>query len=661
MRRAFEAVAAVLRGLAALRPTLLLLDDLHNAGLATVEFLHFLARHSGRSRLLVLATLRPEEGGDALAALADVANRWRWARCPPTRFTGWPTTPAGPNRPDILRRTGGHTLFVVATLQALLAGEPGVPESLQAVVLARIGRMGSAVEDVLRAGAVRRRRPGGGGRDAGRSAVRRRAAVRAGGPAPAGRAAASTSSPTTSSRRPLRHDAGAGPDRVPPGRRGPVDPPARGGARHAAAAADWPRAARVPAGRGAGAGALRGRRRRGAARAGPDAAEQAGEAELLCRSFLVRGRARQVLGAFRSALEDYRSGLVTARQAGDRRHEMLVLRELGGHALCGRRARWRVRRLAVAGLAIAQSLGDRATEAALLGRLRCCEQPAALRRGAGLAARGGRRPGSPLRRALAHGLDALKNAYAYLGELAAARGAVDELEPLLRRSGTWSLEWAVFEAAIPASPRRGRQGGAPDRRGRGDRPPRRGDRPRLVVPGPPGLGRPAAGTARRRCSTGGSRWRGAPVRRPGSARRRPRSSPAPCWRGDAAGPRPRSCARPRRRRCGGRGGVPAALPSAARRGHRGPGRARGADRLLGGSETQPGGAWLLGADVYVCVARARQQRAIRGGPRRARARCGRAAPECDPGAGHGGARRRPVGRHWATEAPSRPRAGPRTR
>ena len=75
VRRAFEAVTAVLRGLATDRPTLLLLDDLHQAGLATVELLHYLARHAAPARLLVLATLRTDEGADALDVLADVAQR----------------------------------------------------------------------------------------------------------------------------------------------------------------------------------------------------------------------------------------------------------------------------------------------------------------------------------------------------------------------------------------------------------------------------------------------------------------------------------------------------------------------------------------------------------------------------------------------------------
>ena len=93
VRRAFEAVTAVLRGLATDRPTLLLLDDLHQAG-----------------------------QGDLAAA--------------------------------ILRRTRGHPLFVVETLRGLAAGETGPPETLQAAVLARLRRVGRDAEEVLRAGAV---------------------------------------------------------------------------------------------------------------------------------------------------------------------------------------------------------------------------------------------------------------------------------------------------------------------------------------------------------------------------------------------------------------------------------------------------------------------------------------------------------------------------
>ncbi|MCX6464188.1 MAG: AAA family ATPase, partial [Pseudonocardiales bacterium] len=154
-RRTADAVRGLLRALAATRPVLLLLDDLHNAGIATVELLHYLAARPGGDRLLVLATVRAEEGAAAVAALADVAT----------------TVPVGPLAPDavallaaragvprhaedVLRRTRGHTLFVVESLRGLAAGAPGVPGSLQAAVLARVHRLGPGVERVLRAAAV---------------------------------------------------------------------------------------------------------------------------------------------------------------------------------------------------------------------------------------------------------------------------------------------------------------------------------------------------------------------------------------------------------------------------------------------------------------------------------------------------------------------------
>ena len=86
--------------------------------------------------------------------------------------------------------------------------------------------------------------------------------------------------------------------------------------------------------------------------------------------------------------------------------------------------------------------------------------------------------------------------------------------------------------------------------------------------------------------------------------------------GDVDGAAASAARRPRHRRSGGCGGLPAALPRPAGRGHRGSGRARGGRALLDGIETPPGGAFLLGADAYLCVARARLQS---GDPSRARA------------------------------------------
>ena len=155
LRRAYDAVTHVLRGLAADRPTLLVLDDLHNAGLATVQLLHYLARRLAGSRLLVLATIRAEEGGPALDALAEVTERIDLGPLPAAAVSRL-AADAGQHElaETIMRRTRGHTLFVVETLRALAAGDRGAPESLQQVVLARLRRVGPATEELLRAGAV---------------------------------------------------------------------------------------------------------------------------------------------------------------------------------------------------------------------------------------------------------------------------------------------------------------------------------------------------------------------------------------------------------------------------------------------------------------------------------------------------------------------------
>ncbi len=59
-RRAFEAVTALLGGLAERDPVLLVVDDLQYAGQSTVELLHFLGRHVTGARLLTVVTVRAE-------------------------------------------------------------------------------------------------------------------------------------------------------------------------------------------------------------------------------------------------------------------------------------------------------------------------------------------------------------------------------------------------------------------------------------------------------------------------------------------------------------------------------------------------------------------------------------------------------------------------
>ena len=141
----------------------------------------------------------------------------------------------------------------------------------------------------------------------------------------------------------------------------------------------------------------------------------------------------EATGAHAAALADLTQGADGARAAGDRRLEMLALRELGGDVPVSRGLpiSYYVANLE-SGLRIAESLGDRASEAqhALPAR-RHRGQPAAPRRGARLTACGRVAAGRAAAddQALAAGLDGLKIAYLSLGDTRALADVLAELEP----------------------------------------------------------------------------------------------------------------------------------------------------------------------------------------------------------------------------------------
>jgi hypothetical protein len=154
-RRAFEAVTAFLRGLAARSPVLLVVDDLQYAGQSTVELLHYLGRHVPGSRLLTVATVRAENDAELGAALAPVARRVEVGPLGPEAVRQLASAAGQGGLADtILRRTGGHTFFVVESLRALAGGDEGLPESLVSAVQARVRRTGPAAETLLRVAAV---------------------------------------------------------------------------------------------------------------------------------------------------------------------------------------------------------------------------------------------------------------------------------------------------------------------------------------------------------------------------------------------------------------------------------------------------------------------------------------------------------------------------
>ncbi|MDQ6873932.1 MAG: AAA family ATPase [Actinomycetota bacterium] len=458
-RRAYDAVMIFLRRLSAQQPVLLLIDDLHHAGLAVTGLLHYLSRHAGNSRLMVLTTVRTEEGAEALAALADVARRLELSALPAQAVTQLAAAAGHADRAEaILRRTGGHPLYVVETLRGLDAGEADLPETLQELVVARVRRAGPEAERVLRAAAL-----------LGSSfepalvahlldvppaeAVRRcEELLQARLVIVAGRAyefahdlvrevlETTTPAPTRLAYHQRAADLLTG------------QPEAM--AAHAAAMGDWRRAAR-----GWLRAAEHAMRRFAVADAqrlldqAIDAGGQADDLEVVGRARLLRGHAGETLARYADAVSDYELAAGLARDGGDLRLQMRALRGLGGDAAIaiGQPPEQCLLRLE-AGLQLAESLGDRRMQADLLARMAVLltnhlRFAAAVEVGARAVAVA-RTAGDEL--ALAKALDGAKTGYAYLGEVAELEPILAELEPLLRRQGDlWRLQWTLFESSFP--------------------------------------------------------------------------------------------------------------------------------------------------------------------------------------------------------------------
>jgi DNA-binding SARP family transcriptional activator len=459
-RRAFEAMTALLRGLAGRNPVMLTIDDLQCAGQSTVEFLHFAGRHVAGHRLLIVVTVRAEQAAEISAALGPVATGVEVGPLASEAVEQLARDAGqGALAADILRRTRGHTLFVVEVLRALGAGDTGVPESLRSAIQARVRQAGASVEALLRAaavvgaavdpltlGAMLNLAPAAAVELCERALLGRLLAV-------SGREYefandlirevlyATTPEPTRLAYH--RHAADlftSQPEAL---------------ARHAAACADWPRAARAwllaseaAMRRFAASDAI------ALASSALDAAARGHDAEVIVRAQIARGRAREAAGALADALSDFTEGAARARAVGDRRQEMHALRDLGGDVpvALGLPITFCESNL-VAGLQIAVSLADRATEAALLSRLaviatnRLKFDPAL---DLGLRAVAAARAAED-EQALAIGLDGLKTAYFCLGNAQGMSNVLAELDPLLRRLGDlFRLQWAEFESAFLA-------------------------------------------------------------------------------------------------------------------------------------------------------------------------------------------------------------------
>jgi tetratricopeptide (TPR) repeat protein len=459
-RRAFEALRAILRGLAERDPVLLLVDDLQYAGQSTIELMHLLGREPAGTRLLVVATVRTENDAQIGTALAPVAGRVEVGPLGPDAVTQLARAVGqGELAGRIMEQTRGHTLFVVEVLRALASGDTGVPASLRTAVQARVRRAGLPVEALLRAaavlgatvdplvlGAMLDQVPA-------TSLELCEAALEARLLVVSGRDYEFANDLI----REVLYASTPGPTRLAYHRRAAdlLTGQPESLARHAAAAGDWVRAARawLRAGQDA-MGRYAASDAAALATQALQAAERLADAELTARALVLRGRAHHATGADADALADLTLGADQARMAGDRRLEMLALYELGaditvqrglpiGHYMSNLEN----------GLQIAKSLGDRASEANMLSRLAIIAAnrlrlDAALHHGlqgvtAGRAATDDH--------ALATGLDGLKTVFLNLGDISALTRVLAELIPLLHRlKEPFLLQWAEFENAFPA-------------------------------------------------------------------------------------------------------------------------------------------------------------------------------------------------------------------
>jgi len=458
-RRAYDAVAAVVRRLALASPVLLLLDDLQDGSAASVDLLGHLAGHVDGALVLLVGAVRAEDAAVA-ARLGDRAERLALGALPRSAVDALAAAAGlSAHAAPVMARTRGHPLSVVECLRALAGGDQGVPESLADAVLTRVSRLDPDTRDAVQAASVLRRRLD----------PRRLAALLDATELATARRCEELSR--------LRLLVSTGPhyefanDLIQECVHAALSPPLAAAyhrraadltsdqpeemAEHAYAAGDRPRAAH-------------GWLLAGEAAMGRAAVEDAlglfdrsltveeATTDTRARALLARSAAHEARTSYDAALADVEATLVLARASGDRRLLMAALRARGGDpAVALRPPSTDVAGHLEAGLRLAEELGDRRAEADFTTRLTVLDA-SRLRLAPALA-----RAERALLRARSVGseeavllaLDGLKTVWSYLGDARRLGAVVTELEPLVRaRDAHWLLQWVVFESAfVPAA------------------------------------------------------------------------------------------------------------------------------------------------------------------------------------------------------------------
>ncbi len=460
-RRSFDAVVAVVVGLADRQPVLVAIDDVQYGADVTADLVAHLVARLDRAPVLVVAAART----DGLARLPQLTSHTApllLGPLPPSAVDALAGAAGFGGRADEVRaRSRGHPLSVVASLQSLASGTEGVPHDLAGAVVGQLGLLepdqarlvaaasvlGTRVDPLLLARLVDRPevdvvlaceqlvRSGlmttaGADYDFANDLVQE--AVLATVPEPLAVAFHRRAADLMTDR----------PERM---------------AQHAHEAGELARAAGgyLEAGRMARRVAALDDALALLALALADAGS-ADEASLVATVLLERARAHEARTDYEAAEADVQAARSMLAGAREPRLELRSLLLLGGDIpVARRRPLTEVLAHNEAGIGLAGELGDAVAEAMFRARIVVLEcTRLRLDTALDLATTGAtqaRATGSP--EATARSLDGLKSVHAYSGDTGALRGVLDELMPLLGRLRLpWLMQWALLESAlVPAA------------------------------------------------------------------------------------------------------------------------------------------------------------------------------------------------------------------
>lgn len=166
--RLFDAMARHLAGLAARRPTVVVLDDLQWADESSLAMLEFCARHLQAAPVLILGAYRDDEAPASVRRVAASAQVVPLRGLAAGEVTELLTAVLGVDPPAgvaevVWRRTGGNPLFAGELARLHLASgdrlaelqqTPVVPDSVREVLERRLARLSQPCADVLGIAAV---------------------------------------------------------------------------------------------------------------------------------------------------------------------------------------------------------------------------------------------------------------------------------------------------------------------------------------------------------------------------------------------------------------------------------------------------------------------------------------------------------------------------